>query len=48
MKRPVRPQMQQLSLATGTDCGGGIVFTTALGSDVPHSNDAGEVIESEP
>jgi hypothetical protein len=45
MKRPMRPQMQQRS---GTNCGGGVFSTAALASDVPHSNDAGEAIESEP
>jgi hypothetical protein len=48
MKRPMRPQMQQRSLATGAGCGGGMVSTAAVASDVPHSNNAGEVIEREP
>ena len=48
MKRPIRPRMQQRSLATGADCGGGIVFTAAAAPDVPYANNAGEVIEREP
>jgi hypothetical protein len=47
MKRPLRPQMQQHSRITSTNCGGGVFSTAALASDVPHSNDAGEAIESE-
>jgi hypothetical protein len=48
MKRPMRPQMQQRSRISGTNCGGGVFSTAALASDVPHWNDAGEAIESEP
>jgi hypothetical protein len=52
MKRPMRPQMQQRSLiagfCSGKFCDGGMVSTSAVASDVPHSNDAGEAIESEP
>jgi hypothetical protein len=40
--------MQQRSLATGTDGDGGMVSTAVLAFEVPHSNDAGEVIEREP
>jgi hypothetical protein len=47
MKRPMRPQMQQRSLATGADRGSETVSTAAAASDVPHSNNAGEVIARE-
>jgi hypothetical protein len=48
MKRPLRPQMQQRSRITGTNSGGGAFSMATVASDVPHSNDAGEAIESEP
>jgi hypothetical protein len=48
MKRPMRPQMQQHSLTTRADCDSGTVSTAAAASDIPHSNNAGEVIEREP
>src|SRR5438067_9964989 len=48
MNRPLHPQMQHRSRITGTNCGRGALSTPAVASDLPHWNDAGETIESEP